>query len=52
MEVSGQLDAPTALSPPAEETPDTRWIRGWAGPRAGLDAVMKRKYPITTPAGN
>jgi hypothetical protein len=24
-------------------TPDTQWIRCWVGPRAGLDAVEKRK---------
>jgi hypothetical protein len=35
--VSGQIHAPAALPP------DTYWIRGWAGPRAGLDAVKYRK---------
>jgi hypothetical protein len=36
MEVSGQLHAPAALPP---------GIGGWVGPRAGLDAVLKRKIP-------
>jgi hypothetical protein len=26
--------------------PGTHWIEGWVGPRAGLDAVAKRKIPI------
>jgi hypothetical protein len=30
---------------PRERTPDTHWIGGWVGPRAGLDAVVKRKIP-------
>jgi hypothetical protein len=42
MEVSGQLHAPAAL-PPGEE--GTHWIGGWVGPRAVLDAVVKRKNP-------
>jgi hypothetical protein len=37
MEVSGQIQAPTALPP------GTHWIGGWVGPRVGLDAVEKRK---------
>jgi hypothetical protein len=28
-----------------ERTPGTHWIRGWVDPRAGLDAVAKRKTP-------
>jgi hypothetical protein len=28
-----------------EVVPGTHWIGGWAGPRAGLDAVEKRKIP-------
>jgi hypothetical protein len=28
-----------------ERAPGTHWIGGWVGPRAGLDAVMKRKIP-------
>jgi hypothetical protein len=27
---------------PGEKSADTHWIRGWMGPRAGLDAVEKR----------
>jgi hypothetical protein len=41
MEVSGQLHASAAL-PPGERAPDTHWIEGWLGPRAVLDAVVKR----------
>jgi hypothetical protein len=44
MEVIGQLHAPAAL-PPKERDPRTHWIAGWVGPRAGLDAVVKRKLP-------
>jgi len=39
MEVSCQLHAPAA------SFPGTHWIRGWAGPRAILDAVVKRRTP-------
>jgi hypothetical protein len=28
---------------PREGTPGTHWIGGWVGPRAVLDAVVKRK---------
>jgi hypothetical protein len=42
MEVSGHLQASAAL-PPEEEPPGTHWIGCWVGPRAGLDAVKKRK---------
>jgi hypothetical protein len=44
MEVSGQLYALAAL-PPRKRAPGTYWIGGWVGPRAGLDAVSKRKIP-------
>jgi hypothetical protein len=30
---------------PRERDPDTPWIGGWLGPRAVLDAVVKRKIP-------
>jgi hypothetical protein len=30
---------------PRERVPDTHWIGGWVGPRAVLDAVVKRKIP-------
>jgi hypothetical protein len=42
MEVNGQLHAPAAL-PPGKEPPGTHCIGGWVGPRAGLDAVVRRK---------
>jgi hypothetical protein len=44
MEVSGELHAPAALLP-GKEPPNTHWIGGWVGPRAILDAVVKRKIP-------
>jgi hypothetical protein len=44
MEVSGQLHATVAL-PPGKRVPDTHWIGGLVDPRAGLDAVLKRKIP-------
>jgi hypothetical protein len=43
MDVSSQLHAPAAL--PSGKNPGTHWIGGWVGPRAGLDAVVKRKIP-------
>jgi hypothetical protein len=43
MEVSGQLHAPIALT--QRKAPGTLWIGGWVGPRAVLDAVVKRKIP-------
>jgi hypothetical protein len=30
---------------PRERAPGTRWIGGWVGPRAVLEAVVKRKIP-------
>jgi hypothetical protein len=30
---------------PRERAPGTHWIRGWVGPRAVLDMVVKRKIP-------
>jgi hypothetical protein len=42
MEVSGQLQATAALLP-RKRAPNTHWRGGWVGPRAGLDAVDKRK---------
>jgi hypothetical protein len=38
---SSQLHAPAAL--PQGKAPGNHWILGWMGPRAGLDAVEKRK---------
>jgi hypothetical protein len=28
---------------PGKEPPNSHWIGGWVGPKAGLDAVVKRK---------
>jgi hypothetical protein len=44
MEVSGELHASAAL-PPRERAPGTHWIGGRVDPRAGLDAVAKRRDP-------
>jgi hypothetical protein len=44
MEMSGQLHAPGAV-------PRYPLTGGWVGPRVGLDAVAKRKYPSLTPPG-
>jgi len=44
MEVSGQLHTQAALLP-EKELPSTHWVGGWVGPRAGHDAVGKRKIP-------
>jgi hypothetical protein len=30
---------------PQGKNPGTHWIRGWVGPRAGPDTVVKRKIP-------
>jgi hypothetical protein len=30
---------------PRERAPGTHWIRGWMGPRAVVDAVVKRNIP-------
>jgi hypothetical protein len=30
---------------PRERAPGTHWIGGWVGPRAVVDAVVKRKIP-------
>jgi hypothetical protein len=37
---------------PREGAPGTHWIGGWVGPKAGLEAVIKRINPIIAPAGN
>jgi len=42
MQVCGQLHAPDSLLP-WKEPPGTRRKEVWVGPRAGLDAVEKRK---------
>jgi hypothetical protein len=46
--MSGKLHAPAAL-PPGKEPPRTRWVRGWVGPKAGMDTVVTRK--ILSPPG-
>jgi hypothetical protein len=43
MEVSGQLHSPAAYT--RERAPAIHWIEGWVRPRAGLDAVVRRKIP-------
>jgi hypothetical protein len=35
-----------------ERAPGTQWIGGWVGPTSGLDAVLKRKIPITCRESN
>jgi hypothetical protein len=42
MDVSGQLHAPGRFTP-GEIASGTHRIGGWVEPRAGLDAVKKRK---------
>jgi hypothetical protein len=37
---------------PRERAPDTDWIEGWVGPRAVLDAVVKRKISISRRKSN
>jgi len=34
---------------PRERVPITDWIGGWMGPRAGLETVLKRKFPSPGP---
>jgi hypothetical protein len=45
--VDGEWSASRLLhfTPSRERTPGTHWIGGWVGPRASLDAVVKRKIP-------
>jgi hypothetical protein len=38
-------DSRSGRSTAREIAPVTHWIGGWVGPRAGLDAVVKRKIP-------
>jgi len=46
MQVSDQLHFLVHLPP------GTNWIRGWVGPRAGLEAVVKNKVPMSAPVVN
>jgi hypothetical protein len=39
----GEWLAPGRFTP-EERAPDTHWIGGWVGPRAGLDDVDKRRF--------
>jgi hypothetical protein len=48
MEVNGQRYAPAAV-PPGERVPNTHWIGGCVGSRAGLDAVAKRTKSFLYP---
>jgi hypothetical protein len=42
----GEWSAPRpSCFTPRERAPGTHWIGGWVGPRAILDAVVKRKIP-------
>jgi hypothetical protein len=43
MEVSGQLYVLLALL--LGKKPGTHWKRGWVGPRANMDTVVKEKHP-------
>jgi hypothetical protein len=51
MEVSGQLHAPGRFTP-RERAPAAHWIGGWVGPKAILDAVVKRKISIPLQESN
>jgi len=35
--------------PPSLPAPDTHWTGGWAGSRAGLDTLAKRKISLSSP---
>jgi len=50
MEVSDQLKLRSLDA--RERHPGTHWMGGWLGPRAGLKAVTKTKYPIFATVGN
>jgi hypothetical protein len=41
MVVSGQLHAPAPF------TASSHWMRGWVGPRTGLDVVAKKENPCS-----
>jgi hypothetical protein len=46
--VSGQFHAPAALTP-AKEPNGTHLIRGWVGPRTGLEAAGNRTPIVSIP---
>jgi hypothetical protein len=37
---------------PGKRAPVFYWMGGWMGSKAGLDAVVKTKFPFLTPAGS
>jgi hypothetical protein len=45
MKASGYLHSPVALPPihPGKQTPSTRFIGSWVGPRASLDVMEERE---------
>jgi hypothetical protein len=45
--VSGQRHAQATLYPRGK-IPGTYWIRGWVGPRAGLDTEVRGKNPFAS----
>jgi hypothetical protein len=51
MEVSGELHASVTFAR-SVRAPGTHRLEGSVGSRAGLEAVAKKKYPITAPTGN
>jgi hypothetical protein len=51
MEANSQIHS-QAILPLVKESPSIHWKGGWVDPTAGLDAMAKRRYPITVPAGN
>jgi len=50
MGVNGQLH--TLVTHPRARTSSAHWIADRVHPKASLDAVVKRKDPIITPAGD
>jgi len=48
--LDGELHSPAAY--PRGKVPGTHWIGGWLCLTAGLDAVEKRKIPLTAPSKN
>jgi len=48
---NGGIAAHLGCFTPGKEPSAAHWIRGWVGPRVGLDPVVKRKE-IPAPARN
>jgi len=46
MEMSSQFHTPNHFTP-MERAPDIHLIRGWIGPSAGLNVMVKRKIPYS-----